>query len=176
MPGESEKAYHKRVPGADAFSPEAIEMHRLAGDRRSVRAAITALREGARPGHAFPDRPHTEAGRALFKPFEERWWAVYRAAYAVEEQRVRDRGEATPVDDEAWEQYQLKCDWSDARKEMDAAWSAECAANGGRPPPHLNASNIHDILNERAKPRAAEITRARHAACSNPLTKERECA
>ena len=164
MPNESETAYRKRVPGANPHSPEWQEMYRLARDRTATGRMVKALRDGHQPHRppALIKRDPTTC--ALLRPFEERWNAVYRAARGVEEARVRAIIEATPINDEAWEEYQLRCDWSDARKEVDAAWSAECAANGGRPPPYLSASDIFDILQKRAAPRAAEITRARHAA------------
>jgi hypothetical protein len=163
MPNESEIAYRKRVPQSKTYSSEEIYvLVWLASERTWVNRAIKALRDGYQPGHGFPSINRNQTTRALFKPFEDRWCGVYFPALHAEEAQVRAIVEATPIDDAAWEAYQLNCDYADARAEVEVAWRTECS-HGGRPPIGLNPSDIFNILRERTDQRAGEITRARHA-------------
>lgn len=163
MPNESDVKYYKRVPEARTFSVE--EKWALVwptNDRRDVGRAIKALRDGHPPCHLHGNR--NETTYALLRPFMDRWGKVYRAKHDVEHARMCAITAATLVDDEAWEKYQLHCDYRDAKKQVDAEWGVECdQLRGGLPPAGISASTIHDMLHERALQRVPEITRARHA-------------
>jgi hypothetical protein len=168
MPGESESAYRKRVPeaGTCPFEQQLVLVW-LAHERLDVGRLVRALRDGCQPhGRELPipsGIKQDETTRALMQPFRQRWIDVYAAAREAEAARVRAIVEATPIDDEAWEDYQLRCDYNDAREEAFKARSAECDLHDDRPPPGSSSFRIFDLLHSRAEQRAPEITRARHA-------------
>ena len=166
MPGESEIKYRKRVPESKTFSAEQrLLLVWLAHNRTNVGRWIKVFQKSQQPhGHgSFQHINRDETVQALLQPFEERWTKVYFAALHAEEARVRAIIEATPIDDAAWEAYQVKCDWSDAHKEAEAALEAERKARGFAHYSAIYGDNWHDILRERADARAPEITAARHA-------------